>query len=156
MYDSIIVSIMVIGFVSVVFGSITSMISRRNGYEGGFWWGFFLGWIGIMIVALRGPKQDNVMDSESELKENERFFDSTDGWECPCCSRMHMPTEQECACGFVLEEDIILKEEERVRNLGVMTAETEQAMIKKYKNMFEEGLITEEEFKEKKKQILGI
>ena len=39
--------------VSVIFGLICSAISSSRGMEGGFWWGFFLWLIGIIIVAVR-------------------------------------------------------------------------------------------------------
>ena len=39
-----------------IFGAVTKSINQNRGREGGFWWGFFLGVIGILIVALR-PKE---------------------------------------------------------------------------------------------------
>jgi len=36
-----------------VMGFITRKINRSKGYDGGFAWGFFLGWIGIIVVATR-------------------------------------------------------------------------------------------------------
>ena len=41
--------------VQIVFGLITKKINNNRGREGGFWWGFFLGVIGIIVVAVR-PK----------------------------------------------------------------------------------------------------
>ena len=41
-----------IGVMSI-FGSITRRMSKNKGYEGGFAWGFFLGVIGIIVVAVR-------------------------------------------------------------------------------------------------------
>ena len=42
--------------VQVVFGIITKTINNNRGKEGGFRWGFFLGVIGIIVVAVR-PKE---------------------------------------------------------------------------------------------------
>lgn len=42
--------------VAVVFGLITQSIAKGKGYSGGFWWGFFLGVIGILVVVFRGNK----------------------------------------------------------------------------------------------------
>ena len=42
--------------VQVVFGIITKTINNNRGKEGGVWWGFFLGVIGIIVVAVR-PKE---------------------------------------------------------------------------------------------------
>ena len=38
---------------SLIFGAITKYIAESKGYEGGFWWGFFLGVIGLLVVGFR-------------------------------------------------------------------------------------------------------
>lgn len=38
----------------LVSGFISKYIASAKGHEGGFWWGFFLGAIGWMVVGLRG------------------------------------------------------------------------------------------------------
>ena len=43
--------------VATIFGLISKAISKSRGMEGGFWWGFFLGLIGIIVVAVR-PKDN--------------------------------------------------------------------------------------------------
>lgn len=52
---------MVVGLIAalvvmVIFGCISKKINNSRGRDGGFWWGFFLGVIGIVIVAVR-PKE---------------------------------------------------------------------------------------------------
>ena len=42
--------------VAAIFGCITKHINESRGRDGGFWWAFFLGVIGIIIVAVR-PKE---------------------------------------------------------------------------------------------------
>ena len=37
-------------------GFLTKYIANQRGYEGGFWWGFFLGVIGIIVVCARPAK----------------------------------------------------------------------------------------------------
>lgn len=43
--------------VAAIFGLICKAISTSRGMSGGFWWGFFLGIIGIIVVAVR-PKDN--------------------------------------------------------------------------------------------------
>ena len=38
---------------ALIFGFVTKAINNSRWREGGFWWGFFLGVIGIIIVAVR-------------------------------------------------------------------------------------------------------
>ena len=47
-YACPVVALLVCGFVS-------KTINDNRGKDGGFWWGFFLGVIGIVVVAVR-PK----------------------------------------------------------------------------------------------------
>lgn len=141
----------------VLCGIITSVINRKKGYDGGFWWGFFLGVIGIFIVMFRNYKKDNdIMDREQVARENEKFLNEHDGWECPCCNRLHGFFETECACGFSLNEEAVNEEVEKSKETFIKAAQSEAELISKYKDMLDRGLITEEEFSEKKKKILGI
>lgn len=142
---------------SAMCGIITSVINKRKGYSGGFCWGFFLGVIGIFIVTMRNYKEDNdVMDRGQIEKENEKFLNERDGWECPCCNRLHGLFETICICGFSMNEDLINEENEKNRETFIKAAKSEEELISKYKDMLDSGLITEEEFREKKKKILGI
>ena len=44
--------------VAVVCGFISLSINQSKGYEGGFWWGFLLSILGIIIVAVRPFNQN--------------------------------------------------------------------------------------------------
>ena len=58
MYDAMTVYFIsfIVGIVvSCIFGAITKVINEGKGYYGGFAWGFWLGWIGILVVALKQP-----------------------------------------------------------------------------------------------------
>ncbi|MGD1822188.1 MAG: hypothetical protein ACPKM0_05410 [Pleomorphochaeta sp.] len=43
----------------IICGLITRSINKSKGYDGGFWWGFFLLIIGIIVVAIRPFNQRN-------------------------------------------------------------------------------------------------
>ena len=49
----IIIAVCVFLAQAFIFGFITRAIARSKGYDGGFWWGFFLGLIGLIVVAVR-------------------------------------------------------------------------------------------------------
>ena len=50
--------------IAVIFGAVSKVITSNRGMKGGFWWGFFLGVIGIIVVAVR-PK-----DKAEKSEEN--------------------------------------------------------------------------------------
>ena len=47
--------IIVVLIYSLVCGFVSKTINNNRGKDGGFWWGFLLGVIGIVVVAVR-PK----------------------------------------------------------------------------------------------------
>ena len=40
-----------------ILGCVAKMVNQNRGCHGGFWWGFFLGVAGIMVVAIRPLNQ---------------------------------------------------------------------------------------------------
>lgn len=103
----------------VIFGTIAIGISEKKGNDegnAGFWWGFWLGLLGLLIVAFQ-PNNKSRAETEENIYETEIYDMEID---------------------------------ETLQN----NCEVEE--IKRYKKMLNDGLITEEEFSEKKKQILGI
>ena len=49
----LVVYIVVVIGIAIVFGLITKHMNENKGYTGGFAWGFFLGLIGIIVVACK-------------------------------------------------------------------------------------------------------
>lgn len=45
--------------VGVICGFITKSMNESKGYDGGFWWGFLLTIIGIIVVAVRPFNNNN-------------------------------------------------------------------------------------------------
>ena len=52
----ILFSILILIAVCVFWGLVSRYINSNRGYKGGFWWGFFLHFAGVIIVGL---KRDN-------------------------------------------------------------------------------------------------
>tara|TARA_R110000772_G_scaffold111853_3_gene215953 strand:- start:1213 stop:1446 length:234 start_codon:yes stop_codon:yes gene_type:complete len=53
---------------SFVFGLITGSMGEKKGIRDGFWWGFFLGIIGVIIVSMQKPKNEK-LDKLRKAKE---------------------------------------------------------------------------------------
>ena len=56
MADSSILIILLIAS-PIVFGLITNSMGDKKGIRNGFWWGFFLGIIGVIIVSMKESKE---------------------------------------------------------------------------------------------------
>ena len=51
---------------AIIFGVITDHVAASKGYDDGFWWGFFLGIIGLMVVGFRVQKEGQVKNQERD------------------------------------------------------------------------------------------
>lgn len=60
-------------FVGIICGLITNSMNQNKGYDSGFAWGFFLGIIGIIVVAVR--PYNNA--SSSSVSPNSKSFNDT-------------------------------------------------------------------------------
>ena len=206
---------LIIGMIeAVVFGLITQAINEKKGYDGGFWWGFFLGVIGIIVVAMKEPYY-NVSyvphgggvykaPNAGRLPIDKDAPVPAGGWRC-VCGRAHHPYESSCACGqnkravldgtvtapvyaepmvpqdwvctcgrahesyesscvcgktkhevvtahIVLPEPVVIQEP-----LQVPADEDERLQrLRKYKTLLDDGVITQEDYDAKKKQLLGL
>jgi hypothetical protein len=64
--------------IACIFGAVTKNMYENKGYEGGFWTGFFLGIIGVIIAA---SKSD--MNMQKAYESN--TYNRTQGWTCRSC-----------------------------------------------------------------------
>lgn len=86
---------------SIVFGFVCKAIASGRGMHGGFWWGFFLWAIGVIVVAVR-PNENQVnsqqQNASSPYEDLERLAnlksqgvisdDEYDKLKATCLSRM--------------------------------------------------------------------
>lgn len=170
-YDFIIYFIGILIHVGIccVWGAITWKINDYKGYaSGGFWWGFFLGWIGVIVVA---------------CKSNVRGYTMT-GWKCICgkvhsdyvntcacgrtrntvssvpeghwtckCGRIHAPYVTSCICGVTKRDASKPAVPEHTASDNTSEQDTVR-LLKEYKDLLDAGALTQEEFDTKKKQLL--
>ena len=144
--------LIIIGIVGSVFGIATQNIIDNKGYdENWFWWGFFFGFLAV-LVALSKPENHAYQSSTPtwmQSSSNTRDEDvlKQGGWKCTC-GRVNPSYTGTCACGKRKEE----------RKVSVNIAETKDKFedIKKYKELLDSGIITEEEFNKKKTELLGL
>lgn len=152
---TILIYLFVLGITGCIFGIATQSIIDNKGYdEKWFWWGFFFGFI-AMLVAISKPENHSYqssnpkwMQSSSEIQNEEVLKQG--GWKCTC-GRVNPSYTGTCACG---------KRKDAKQNAGqaqkTVGEEDKFDEIKKYKELLDSGIITEEEFNKKKTELLGL
>ena len=144
--------LMILGIVGSIFGIATQSIIDNKGYdEKWFWWGFFFGFI-AMLVAISKPENrayqsanPTWMQSPSDTRDDEVLKQG--GWKCTC-GRVNPSYTGTCACGK--------RKEEKKVPMKTIEAKDKFEDIKKYKELLDSGIITEEEFNKKKTELLGL
>lgn len=188
----------IIGYVisGIIFGAITAYVARSKGYDGGFWWGFFLGIIGLLVVGFRpnintsafelSPYVSTYADhTVSSISSSESDSASDDSWLCECgksnsnrmvyclrcrrersldsklpkvtcphCGAKNKSSNTVCfCCNKPLTDHVITSEKNRS---GVIdTAAKNIELIEQLSRLHEQGILTDEEFQDKKAQLLA-
>lgn len=160
MYDAMTVYFIsfIVGIVvSCIFGAITKAINEGKGYYGGFAWGFWLGWIGILVVALKQPipytRKESIIVPAKTTENNNIYTPQllSDGsWNCSC-GRHNARYISSCVCG--LNKTQIGQIPSAPNNTDKDAKDI--SALKEYKNLLDSGVLTQEEFEAKKKEILS-
>lgn len=161
--------------ISLICGAISESISDKRGVAGGFWWGVFLWVIGIIVVALMPV---------DKARQEEYLNNTAHIYYCPQCDKTYSGVSDKkndvcpnCNC-LLIETAVLLDdwqnfsdakkeqmkkafaEGQYSRNATSITAPASIVggadEIKKYKELLDGGVITQEEFEAKKKQLLGL
>lgn len=158
---------------SIIMGFVTKIIINNKGYDDNwFWWGFFFGILAI-IVACAKPQNIRYTSSgsssfynhgvggnttESERIRNQNTLNAG-GWQCHC-GRLNAAYVSSCTCGRSKSDVRNANDEEQKREVAKKQAEivdesAKVSALKGYKELLDSGVITQEEFDAKKKQLLG-
>lgn len=159
---TIIVSVLV----GCLWGAATFTINQNKGhYENGFWWGFWLGWIGLIIVLCKpncnyphysAPSQSVATPSDKPHPAIASQPVPNGGWQC-ACGRVHAAYVSSCACGRskipmpVAEAEVSAEPDADIRD----SEERIITLLKEYKALLDCGAITQDEFEKKKNQLLN-
>jgi hypothetical protein len=143
-----IVSIVISIAISCVFGGITQSVIDKKGYdENWFWWGFFFGWIAVVVAALKSDAPTGYYSNSApkwmETEPNKELL-KKGGWECKC-GRINASYTGTCACG---------RKKNELEKPAAKADKFEE--MKRYKELLDLGIVTEEEYEKKKKELLGI
>lgn len=114
-------------------------------------WGFFFGWIAIIVALCQEDiNLKNKIDINNRLLTSRSVGNQNnpDGWVCKNCHTFNLNYVGRCGCGYTKEQS--------TKPLIQPTEDPVIEEIKKYKELFDTGVITEQEFELKKRKLLGI
>ncbi len=101
--------------IPIVFGLICKAISNSRGMKGGFWWGFFLNIIGIVVVAVRPNENPN---NSKDIVEDDNYNREEDYNKkpvvlfCKNCNRVYLSYKEKCdSCNMPLLKTTFLCKE---------------------------------------------
>ena len=138
----------------IIWGFATKTVNENKGYYGGFWLGFWLGFIGLIIVATKPENRSGngtfSLLSEAAKEKNGKSLLSSGGWKCSKCGRVNPSYAGTCGCGMSKSDNEANRQ--AAQQIQISTADE----IKKLKELCDSGVITQEEFDAKKKQLLGL
>ena len=166
-YSSTILTVYIVAgiiglIVSFFLGVLTQGINESKGYSGGFAWGFWLGIIGIIVVSCRQPNPYYSYQTESIIRAPAPVNEvpPPGGWKC-ICGKGHAAYESGCVCGRSKTEALQnakkdTSEDQQSSKKDTSTSTDTISAIKEYKKLLDDGIITQEEFDAKKKQLLGL
>lgn len=148
----------------LIWGFVSQTVNENKGYDGGFGWGFWLGLIGLIVVAI---KPENISHSNysapsipatSEQINIERGMLNS-GWKCDKCGRYNPEYTTRCACGMA---KAVNETNRRIADKKAKAPSPQQQeldnlrLVKEYKELLDAGAITEAEFEAKKKELLSL
>lgn len=153
----------------VIWGFATNKVIENKGYsENWFWWGFFFGFIAFIVALTKSDAHRSQYSSSSSIAYIEPVVKSADTWKCGKCGRYNSGFS--CDCGMLRGDNaMFLKKQaaEKAKAEAEAKAKQEQMAsdqqeldnlkkIKEYKDLLDSGVISQEEFDAKKKQLLGL
>lgn len=156
----------------IIFGIATYKVIENKGYyENWFWWGFFFGFIALIValskpdVHYRNNTYDEVIGKTAEAIRTKDIL-ASGGWRCSFCNSLNAFNVTSCSCGRNQDEskqhrkDLARLQQERTAKAnGYKETSSNKEMnnielIAKYKELLDAGAITQEEFEKKKQTLL--
>ena len=165
---------------NIICGAISEKINREKGYDGGFAWGFLLCILGIVVTAVR-PYRQYIKTRNNTVSEVPHIFwctgcgstfssSNSKHTECPTCkctlkettilaedwrrlsSEEKLQLKREFANGKHIKSSLYNDNNKEKTDSSSFSKADE---IRKFKDLLDEGAITEEEYERAKAKLLS-
>ena len=165
---------------NIICGAISEKINREKGYAGGFAWGFLLCILGIVVTAVR-PYRQYIKTRNNTVSEVPHIFwctgcgstfssSNSKHTECPTCkctlkettilaedwrrlsSEEKLQLKREFANGKHIKSSLYNDNNKEKTDSSSFSKADE---IRKFKDLLDEGAITEEEYEKAKTKLLS-
>lgn len=149
---------------------MSNIAGRKGRSFGGYWWFGFCLFLPALIVACAvsdlSYKNAQIVESSPLFGKNDPLYlrkqeDNlleAGGWRCSRCRRVNPRNMGFCSCGISRGEsskiDELLTTENLVNKEEVSDMNTKVQILKKYKELLDAGIISQDEFENKKKELL--
>jgi hypothetical protein len=152
-----IISLVITIIVGCLWGAATYTINENKGYyNNGFWWGFWLGLIGVIVVLCKPDARTQYYETYGYPSQYGNKIPEG-GWKCTC-GTIHSSYVTSCSCGKSKRE-VLNPTPAPKPQPSAMAAEDKEgkiiAALQEYKKLLDSGVLTQEEFEQKKQQLLG-
>lgn len=136
----------------IFWGNATRRVMYNKGYyDDWFWRGFFFSRAAFTEALSRPEIHRDTYQEETLLeKRYEGGLFNDDRWECTFCHSLNESIVSTCACGKSREESIKHAGDQN----NVITEQNIISLLKEYKELMDNGIITQAEFDTKKRELL--
>ena len=153
-----IISLVITIIVGCLWGAATYTINENKGYyNNGFWWGFWLGLIGLIVVLCKPDARTNYYETYGYPSQYGNKIPEG-GWKCTC-GTIHSSYVTSCSCGKSKREVLNPTPAPKPQPRAVASPEEMErktiALLQEYKKLLDSGVLTQEEFDLKKQQLLS-
>lgn len=166
----------------LLLGAISAYVAASKGYSGGFAWGFFLGVIGLLVVGFRptlaqpaqlsasmaapsrpkpswicvcGAKNSDGLDVCLSCRRDRHEGEEAPKRVCPYCGAANRAANTCCfACGKPMDKASHPGVEAAEAAASVAEPVSIPALIEQLKQLHVHGVLTDEEFQQKKTELL--
>lgn len=130
--------------IAIILGFVTKKMNENKGYTGGFAWGFWLGIIGVIVVACKTPINNQYSDAPRYAAQDSGYYHqpgqpSYNTWKCVCGQDNSEKLSYCTRCRRTKDEVLAELSKVACPNCGAMNKKSNQTCFACGRPMYETG-----------------